>query len=138
MDIDSGHPHPITLPQVNVTQTPPISGTQYVLLDTVRRVRINQITLEVTWTIQPSPLELHCVVDGVTIRHAVSNPVSGTVYRPTQAISIDANQTLAATWTAAVNNALQRLSGRSVRLLMETTGGTVSELEGVVHYQEIR
>ena len=67
-------------PDASLNQANPVSGTKYTVLDTIRNVRIIGIEVNVTWTVQPSPLEIHITIDGQTLRFFKTDPVSATAY----------------------------------------------------------
>jgi len=115
-----------------LNQANPVSGTQYEVLATTRNVRILGIQANVTWTVQPTPLQIHLTIDGQTIIFNVVDPVSTTIYFATLRASGDpANQALDSTFYDKVPFLME---GRSVRITAETTGGTVSNLSARVIY----
>ena len=70
------HQSDATLSQAN-----PVSGTKYTVLDTTKNLRIIGISVKITWaTTQPTPLEVHITIDGNTITHTFTDPVSATEY----------------------------------------------------------
>lgn len=119
-------------------QANPVSGTKYVVLDTTANVKIHFICLSVTWTVQPTPLELHVTVDGITRKFTKTDPVSLTVYLPQANPHIDPDsQYLVSTADdEGMYEPLARAlcSGRSVKIEAEITGGTVSNLFCRVKY----
>lgn len=63
------------------SQANPVSGQKYTVLDTVKNARIKSISAKITWaTTQPTPLEVHLTIDGKTITHTFTDPVSATEY----------------------------------------------------------
>lgn len=130
--------NPVFEKQADATlnQANPVSGTKYTILNTVRNVRIYSVAVKVTWTVQPTPLEIHFTVDGQTWLTSIANPVSGTAYQPTKG-------TAAYTFTADFQMVTATISsaylteGRSVKIEAETTGGTVQNLSGRVKYGRI-
>jgi len=115
-----------------LSQDNPVSGTKYTVLDTTKNVRIIGIEIDCTWTVQPTPLEIHVTIDGIAMIFAQTNPVSATPYRAllNPAYAAD-NQFM----TAATNLDVPFLiEGRSVKVEVETTGGTVSNLSAKVKY----
>ena len=118
-----------------VAEAPPGSGTKYTLLATTANVKIISISAVVTWTVQPTPLEIHLTVDGVPVRFAQTDPVSTTNYYPKLLPQQTAIlQQCATTVTAATLSALGLCTGRSVKVEVETTGGTVQNLDARIKY----
>ena len=124
-------------PDAIVNQANPVSGTPYawktaagVLLGTQRNVRIIAISASVTWTVQPSPLEVRVTIDGVVLNAPFVNPATATPYYAVRGPF----DTLALNDTdfTYLNEAL--LEGRSVLIEFETTGGTVSNLSGNIKW----
>jgi len=122
---------PVHQADATLNQANPGSGTQYAVLATTRNVRIISIAVVCTWTVQPTPLEVHLTIDGNTITHTFTDPVSATWYYTSM--------------SAALAELLQPLSatspdrpflyeGRSVAITAEITGGTVSNLSARVKY----
>ena len=119
-------------------QAAPVSGVKYVVLDTTKNVKVISVMIQVTWTVQPTPLELHVTVDGIPMIFKKTDPVSTSVYFP------QANPDPAPTAQFLVTTAdaephytrytTELLSGRSVKIEAETTGGTVSNLSAKVKY----
>lgn len=125
-NIPPKHQADATLNQAN-----PVSGTKYTVLDTILNVRILGINAEVTWTVQPSPLESHLTVDGIAYVASVSNPVSGTIYEVNFEPSTDFVLRVAST-SRGMSSFL--FESRSVKVEAETTGGTSDPLESkVIH-----
>jgi len=120
----------------SLSQANPISGTKYEVLATTRNVRIIGITASVTWTVQPTPLEIHITIDGQAYTFTVTDPVSATKYYArflsSQTIT---TQPLVTTDVEVTRSFL--LEGRSVKVEAETTGGTVSNLSATVKYAKI-
>lgn len=142
----SAPPHGVTAPilytktpamqaDATLTQANPVSGTKYTVLDTKRNVRIIGIEVHVTWTVQPTPLEVHVTIDGLAYTFAVSNPVSTTKYYADLSMA-DAITAQGLSTTDKVNSYGRPflLEGRSVKVEIETTGGTTSEIYGRVRY----
>lgn len=116
-----------------LNQANPVSGTKYTVLDTKKNVRILSINTEITWTVQPSPLEIHGTIDGIPFLWDIVNPVSGTSYYSNM------NAQLAAlSQVLGVNDFSDRrafiLEGRSIKIEAEITGGTSDPLEARVKY----
>ena len=117
----------------SLSQATPTSGTKYTVLDTVKNVRIIGIVASVTWTGQPTPLEIHVTIDGQAYTFTVTDPVSATKYyaRLLSGNAITAQPLV--TTDVEVTRAFL-LEGRSVKVEAETTGGTVSNLSATVKY----
>lgn len=117
-----------------LSQANPISGTKYEVLATTKYVRIIAIAASVTWTLQPSPLQIWITVDGVSIGSIqMNNPVSTTKYYA----NIGAEDSEATLEIYASARAIYKafiLEGRSVKIEAETTGGTVQSLDVRVKY----
>lgn len=114
-----------------LTQANPISGTKYVLFGPKSGVRLLGVHVQTTWTLQPSPLELHGLVDGKVLRWYINNPVSATAYHAyTDEFDSLTTQPL---WTTSrgADRAFM-LDAKSCKLEIEITGGTVQELKGRV------
>jgi len=121
----------------------PISGTLYEWdsaggvvnpLGPQRNVRILEIAVNCTWTVQPTPIQVHLQIDGRTYIFSLTDPVSTQNYIPyLSAIFADNAQELIITSsTESTRKGQPFIEGRSVRIWFEITGGTVSELEGQV------
>jgi len=116
-----------------LNQANPGSGTQYEVLPTTRNVRIISISVVCTWTVQPTPLEIHVTLNGQTLRFAVTNPASGTSYYAVWMGNNAPNaQLLDTTHWEQTRGFL--VEARSVRITAEITGGTVSNLSARVIY----
>jgi hypothetical protein len=98
-------------------------------------VRILSIEADVTWTGQPSPLEAHVTVDGVAVEFRMWNPVSATFYLAALASDVDEN-VLTALFDGAYSRAFL-LEGQNIAITIETTGGTVSQLNALVKWQRL-
>lgn len=109
----------------------PASGTKYplgVFSATQAYVRIKSVSAIVTFTVQPDPLEIHLVIDGVTHIFAFTNPVTATNYylETINADRLPTTQYL----TVNVRNQPFIIEGKSVtELSAEITGGTVSNMK---------
>ena len=114
----------------------PVSGTKYEVLATTKNARIEGISVQCTWTVQPTPLEIHVTIDGQAFTFTVANPVTATDYfaRLSTEAAITA-QVLDTTDYARERAFL--LEGRSVKVEAEITGGTVSNLLARVKYAKI-
>ena len=111
----------------------PVSGTKYTVLDTKRNVRIIGISVQCTWTVQPTPLEIHITIDGQTVTFTFTDPVSATDYF--------AKNSLATAETAQELTVTQPdvpflREGQSVKVEAEITGGTVSNLSARVKWSQ--
>ena len=121
-----------------LNQSNPVSGTKYIVLDTTKNVKILSVFVSVAWTGQPTPLELHVTVDGITKRFVRNNPASATAYIPqSNPDTAPASQYLVTTADAALPYLLKTMdiiNGRSVKIEAEIIGGTVSNLSARVKY----
>lgn len=125
---------PVQQSDATLTQANPVSGTQYEVLATTKNVRIIGMNVVVTWTVQPTPLELHVIIDGKTITFTFTNPVSAQIYTAgNDASKAESAQILTTTANVFLMPAFLR-EGRSVRVVAETTGGTVQNLEARVKF----
>jgi len=114
-----------------LNQASPVSGTKYTVLETTN-VRILSLTIICTWTVQPTPLQLHITVDGQTIVHAVGSPVSATQYIAFRTSgNAEAAQTLGTTDNTKIAFIYE---GRNIKVEAEITGGTVSNLSARVKH----
>ena len=116
-----------------LNQANPVSGTKYTVLDTVYNARIKSISVTCTWTVQPTPLEIHMTIDGVSITFTVTDPVSTTPY---SAAWLDDQPETAQDLVTVVYepSRLGLVEGQSVKIEAEITGGTVSNLSARVKY----
>jgi len=115
-----------------LNQANPVSGTQYTVLAVSGNVRVYQGQTNVTWTVQPTPLELHHTIDGNIVTFTVANPVSTTIYG-----AFEFNAGLASNAQALLAHGVDRMQaflveGRTVLIRAETTGGTTSNLSARV------
>ena len=115
-------------------QANPVSGTKYTVLETKRNVRIIFIGVSVTWTVQPSPLEIHLTVDGNTITFTQADPVSEGWY---DAYFVYYADDLHQGFNYMSQYRAFLLEGRSVKIEAETTGGTVQSLDARVKYAKL-
>jgi hypothetical protein len=122
-----------------LSQANPVSGTKYTVLDTVKNARIITIAITVTWTVQPAPLEVWVTIDGQTLRFFHATPVSAQPYEAITNAPQNADQPLIeiGAWATEPYNFGFLLEGRSVKVEVETTGGTVSNLSARVKYAKI-
>lgn len=117
-----------------LSQANPVSGTKYTVLDTTKNVRIIAISVSCTWTVQPTPLEIHITIDGVSYTAALTDPVSSTGYEVRWRAD-EAQPELSDTIVSHQRAFL--LEGRSVKVEAEITGGTVSNLGAIVKHAKI-
>jgi hypothetical protein len=133
--VDAGIQGYAQQPDAVLSQANPVSTTLYTVLPATSNVRINSIIVNVTWTVQPNPLDVVVTIDGKTLRFYKSNPVSGTdYYTVVSCHSDDNNQDLD---TSLTNNALMIpffIEGRSVKIEVRTTGGTTSNISARVKW----
>lgn len=117
-------------PDAVLSEVNPVSGTPYgvgALAAAVEDVRIISAVATVTWTVQPTPLEIHIAIDGVNITHFVDNPISTQYYdAKLSGGTSEATQPLDAASLGQYRAFLY--GGQSIAVTAETTGGTVSNL----------
>lgn len=117
---------------VTLNQANPVSGTQYAVLPATTFVRIIAGYAVVTWTVQPSPLELHATLDGITIDHQFVNPVS---LQPYNLEDYYASRVITAQYLAvAVRSRPFYYETTAGSVTAETTGGTVQNLSASIIY----
>jgi hypothetical protein len=126
-----------------LSQDNPVANTLYTVLNTTNNVKIESITVQVTWTVQPDPLEIVITKDGQTETFSFANPATATNYTLTQSVASAAAaataQVLATTLSATVL-LHQPIEGRSIRVQARTgrtTAGTTSNLSARVKYARI-
>lgn len=122
-----------------VTMAPPISGTKYEwstdgtvpnAVGTKKNIKLLSLTAKVTWTVQPSPLEIHVTIDGIAYIFAKIDPVSATIYYAREYANAAANaQALVTSEYLHERGNAGLLVGRSILVEVETTGGTVQNLD---------
>lgn len=121
-----------------LSQANPVSGTKYTVLDTTKNCKVRSIVVTVTWTVQPDPLEVHVTIDGVAITFVVANPQSATNYyaslSPSSTPTTEALVLVASLTTYGTIMIPHALEGRSVKVEVETTGGTTSNISAKVKY----
>lgn len=119
-------------PIVIVDESPPVLGQKYTLLDTTENVFILNIHGNVTWTDQPTPLELHYTIDEITETAQLANPNSGANYFMTR----PSHTTTLFQWSSTdfSKYGLGLVQARSVKIEVEITGGTVSRLKSNLKY----
>ncbi len=119
-----------------ISQAAPVSTTIYTVLATTPNARIISLSAQVTWTVQPTPLEIVVTIDGQTIIYAYANPISATPYfAKTASQSAPASQEMTSTDPTIYRAFL--LEGRSIMVQARTTGGTVSNLTCRVKYAKL-
>lgn len=117
-----------------LNQASPVSGTKYEVLATAKNVRLIGISVQCTWTVQPTPLEIHVTIDGQTVTFTFTDPVTATNYFAKNASgSAETAQELSTTEPTV---AFLR-EGKSVKVEAEITGGTVSNLSARVKHAKI-
>jgi len=118
-----------------IDQANPVSGTQYEVLATTPNARIIGIGAVVTWTVQPTPLEIWIAIDGQTIRLYVDSPTNNTWYnaRIYEQLSDVVGHPLSTGVMSEERTFL--IEGRSIRIQAETTGGTTSRLRSRVKWE---
>lgn len=116
-----------------LNQTDPTSDLLYDVLE-VENARIICIAANVTWTVQPTPLEVLVTIDGQPINFQVADPQNSMYYN---AILVNwlppALQTLQNPIDAETYRAFL-LEGRNILIQARTTGGTVQTLTCRVKY----
>jgi hypothetical protein len=119
-----------------LNQATPTSAALYTILPTTLNCKIYSATVSVTWTVQPTPVEIIVTIDGNVITHAFTNPVSTTPYGICNGVvacnGAATAQLLAAAY--AVDSLPPFYEGKSIMIQARTTGGTVSVLAGRVKY----
>jgi len=133
----SRYEYPVPEHQTDVTlnQANPISGTLYEVLAATPNVRLVMVAVRVTWTVQPTPLEVHITIDGVTYTASYTDPITATDHFliPISAGYPYPGMTLVLL-TEAIRHGYPIIEGRNIRVQVETTGGTVSALQARVRY----
>ena len=122
-------------PDAVLSQTDPVSGTWYTVLDTTKNVRVILADARVTWTVQPTPLEIRITIDGEVIPWSQADPESLADYF-TVWIKQGYHDQLLAIATAPLSVAFL-LEGRSVKVEARITGGTVSNLSARVKWAKM-
>lgn len=118
-----------------LSQANPVSGTKYTVLE-AKNARIISINANVTWTVQPTPLEVHVTIDGQTLRWHLTNPVSATSYHPYwEAGRDELNGQLAIVGVEHYHLGFL-VEGRNIKVEVETTGGTTSALDARVKWEK--
>lgn len=118
----------------SLTQASPGNGTYYTVLDTSLNVRIKEVAAHVHWTLQPDDLFVKITVDGQVLSFKFWNPVNTQNYMPylTGVAGGGGYRDLLATSSlySAANDFL--LEGRSVKVEVAVTSGTVQSLDCVI------
>ena len=131
---------PVLQPDATINVTDPASGQKYewqhppgTPLGTQKNVRIISIAIRVTWTVQPTPLEIHIALDGRSIIHSQIDPGPNTwYYAVIQKQLNESSQTMETPSGGYEGRFLWE--GRSVKVEAEITGGTVSHLSARVKW----
>lgn len=121
---------PTQQPDVADAQANPVSGTQYPIIAATANVRIITISVNCTWTVQPTDLEIHATIDGVLWSFVQANPVNNRWYiAQVVAYALETAQGMADSGVADPSS--QRaflIEGRNIAVAAEVTGGTVQNL----------
>lgn len=117
---------------VTLVQANPVGGTLYEVLPVITYARIVTGYVEVTWTVQPTPIQIHLTLDGQTITHELGNPVSGTSYVIKRNVADQAAN--AQILETGYIDFPYLYEATSARVQAETTGGTVQNLSSRVKY----
>jgi len=133
----AGKEFPVLQADGVVTETPPTSGLPYTLLDTAQKVRIIGIGAQCTWTVQPTPLEVHINIDGRAETATMANPVTATPYCVRKWAEHNAGMFTLDT-VSHIHSRAFMIEGTNIEVLIEITGGTVSNLTARIKYQLIR
>lgn len=124
-----------------LTQANPVANTLYTCLATAGNIRVKEITANVTWTVQPNPIDIVVTVDGNACMWSFTNPVSTTAYFATTINLALALNAQGASTTPSMATKPFIFEGRSVLVQMRTgriTAGTTSELSGRVLYEQLK
>lgn len=120
---------------VTLAQAGPTSGLKYEVLGTTKLVELIGCNILVTWTLQPTPLEIHLTIDGVAYIASKANPVSARGYELYLSAEGFSLADSALVNVATIGRPLFR--ARSVKIEAETTGGTVQNLGSSVTYAKL-
>jgi len=120
--------------RATITQVNPVSGTQYEVLPVTKNCRIIMAGSQCTWTGQPTPLQIWFIVDAVTIEGYKFNPATATNYYANSSYWDETSDRLALDAVSLTTSSPFILEGKSIQVLAEITGGTVSELKAWVRY----
>lgn len=124
-------------PDATLSQANPVSGTKYTVLDTTENVRILSIRVFVTWSAASNKLQAHVTIDDVTMVFGFIDPDSNTNYFANFNAAVPENSQILETTDRLAEGRPFLLEGRSVKVEIETTGGTVSQVLGKVKYAKI-
>lgn len=119
-----------------IAAVPPALGTPIPFTMIPYNVRLIGATIECTWTVQPDPLEIHVVVDGVTFTFKKNNPVSATRYGLTH-MDLEYQESSQSLYAGLTTVQAFVLEGRHVAIGCEVTGGTVSRLDARLRWARI-
>lgn len=112
-------------------QASPVSGTKYEVMAETELVRLMYIATRCTWTVQPTPLEVHLTVDGQSLTGYKNNPVSNTWYY----FRFSPYTTMTTLpLTTGTPDVPYVLDARTLKIEQEVTGGTVSNTQARVWY----
>jgi hypothetical protein len=121
---------PVHQPDAVIAQANPGTGVQYpVLAALTPNPRIISLAISCTWTIQPTPLEAHFIIDGNAITHTIANPASAVWHEASLFIQ---NAPAAQNLNTPINVSQYRAflyEGRAIGVTAEITGGTVQNLD---------
>ena len=119
-----------------IAQVNPVSSTLYPVLAATSNCQIIGVSVNVVWTVQPNPLEVVMIIDGITYTFTIANPVSATNYFPRMFSSSDipASQVLGTTDPSFSQGQPYQVEGRSIAISARTTGGTTQALNCRVRY----
>lgn len=123
-------------PDAVLNQANPVSGTKYTVLDTTKNARIISMTITPTWTVQPDPIQIHVTIDGQAWIFQHSTAVSATPYETDLLPQMAKNEQglVDATGGPRASYRSFTFEGKSVKVEVETTGGTVSNLSARVKW----
>jgi len=102
-------------------------GTQTNKLGDLKNIRIISIVAQCTWTVQPTPLEVHLTIDGQALLWTKTDPATATDYF---CVFNDDDAPDAMQFETGATGKYRSflVEGRSVKIEVEITGGTVSNL----------
>ena len=119
-------------PDAVLDQENPVSEQKYTVLDTTKNVRIIGTTAKCTWTVQPTPLKLYITIDGRTETFNQVDPVSLTAYKAMLNPRSESNAFTTVSTDQVAKAFL--IEGRSVKVEVSVTNGTVSNLSARVKW----
>ena len=120
-----------------LSQDNPVSATLYTVFAAARNVRIISVNVSVTWTVQPTPLEIVLTIDGQTIIHAQTNPTSAGNYMIRRKGNAAESAQVFQTDDTEDSRKAFVYEGRTVKVEARTTGGTTSNLSARVKHAKI-